>query len=275
MDLSIIIVNYNSKDFLCNCVRSIIDHLHAIQYEIIVVDNLSSDDSYKRCQEIDDSHIFCIQAGQNLGFSKANNLGASHAKGRVLHFLNPDTQIGPTMQDDYKQVLSDVDKGNRAVYINPLQNRDGSVCYGRNALPGTTNWIKYYLCREKTQWYYIGASIIISMDDFNKIGKWNERIFMYYEDADIFCRINSSGIRSVELPSVIYHYGGGTSEHSFTNLQREVLIQKGMRIYRDSNKMNRVDFWCWQTLVVLTFWRRPKRMWWQIKAIYQSLKTDA
>ena len=110
MDLSIIIVNYNSKDFLCNCVRSIIDHLHAIQYEIIVVDNLSSDDSYKRCQEIDDSHIFCIQAGQNLGFSKANNLGASHAKGRVLHFLNPDTQIGPTMQDDYKQLLSDVDK---------------------------------------------------------------------------------------------------------------------------------------------------------------------
>ena len=275
MDLSIIIVNYNSKDFLYNCVRSITENLHELRYEIIVVDNMSSDDSYRRCKGIGDSRICCIQAGQNLGFSKANNLGASHATGKILHFLNPDTQIGPTMGNDYKRVLSDMNKGNSAVYINPLQNRDGSVCYGRNALPGTMNWIKYYLCREKSKWYYIGASIIISMDDFVKIGKWNERIFMYYEDADIFCRINRCGIRSVELPSVIYHYGGGTSEHSFTSLQREVLIQKGMRIYRDSNNLSWLDFWCWQVLVVLTFCRRPKRMWWQIKAIYHSLKNDA
>ena len=106
--------------------------------------------------------------------------------------------------------------------------------------------------------------------DFERIGKWNERIFMYCEDADIFYRINHFKIPIVELPIAIFHYGGGSSEKTFSNFQREILIQKGIQIYRSSNHLNWLDYWAWQFLVVLTFLKRPKRMLWQIKAIYYS-----
>ena len=91
MDISIIIVNYNSGAFLFNCVNSIITNLSDIDYEILVVDNKSSDDSFDRCKAIMNNRLKLIQSNANLGFSKANNLGADRATGKILHFLNPDT----------------------------------------------------------------------------------------------------------------------------------------------------------------------------------------
>lgn len=270
MDISIIIVNYNSGAFLFNCVNSIITNLSDIDYEILVVDNKSSDDSFDRCKAIMNNRLKLIQSNANLGFSKANNLGADRATGKILHFLNPDTQIDFAMIGDYKRVVNDYNKGKCHVYVNPLHNRDGSICYGRNALPGSLNWIKYYLFRSKVNWYYIGASVIMSKMDFERIGKWNERIFMYYEDADIFYRINHLKIPIIELSNAIFHYGGASSEKSFSNFQREVLIQKGIQVYRSSNNLNWLDYWLWQFMVVLSFCKRPKRMWWQIKAIFFS-----
>lgn len=270
MDISIIIVNYNSDHLLYDCIQSIIKQIEGIDYEIIVVDNMSSDDSFSRCQKISANQLKLIQSGDNMGFSKANNIGAEHAKGKIFHFLNPDTCIGPTLIDDYKTVLHNYEKQQHVVYVNPLQDKDGTTYYGRNALPDTMNWLRYYFCRSKTKWYYIGATVIISAEDFYKVGKWNEQFFMYEEDADFFCRINRNNITITELPSIIYHLGGGSSKKSFTSLQREILIQKGQRIYRKSNKHSWLNYWTWQTLVVLSFWRKPKRMWWQIKAIYYS-----
>lgn len=71
-----------------------------------------------------------------------------------------------------------------------MQDRDGTVYYGESPLPGTMNLFMTYLCPRKTKYYYIGASVIIPQDTFNQIGGWNENIFMYGEDADLFFRIN-------------------------------------------------------------------------------------
>lgn len=272
MDISIIIVNYNSGNLLSECIQSIIQNIKALDYEIVVVDNMSTDSSFSLCEKYDSSHLKKFQAGANLGFSKANNLGASHAVGRVLHILNPDTRIGTSLEQDYKVIMDNYKKGFHYVYVNPLEDRDGKTYYGRYPLPGTLNHIRYYVNRKRTKWYYIGASVIISSVDFEYMGKWNEDFYMYGEDADLFYRINALKFQIVEMPSLIYHYGGGSSDNTFTNLQREILIQKSLRTYRKSNGMAWVDFWAWQMLVVLLFWKRPKRLWLQLKIILLSFK---
>jgi hypothetical protein len=270
IDFSIIIVNYNSGSFLRECIQSIINALEKISYEIIVVDNMSTDTSFSECNEFTDNHLILIQSGENLGFSKANNIGVKHASGRLLHFLNPDTRISKVLEDDYQDVLNDYLNNIRRVYVNPLQDKDGTVYYGSDLLPDTLNILKYYFCQSKAKLYYIGASIIIPQDTYNKIGGWNERIFMYGEDADLFFRIYKNKLGVIKLPSIIYHYGGGSSNKTFTNLSREVLIQKSLRIYFQSNHLSWFNYWLFQILVLLQFISRPKRLWWQIKAYYYS-----
>ena len=133
MDFSIIIVNYNSKRLLYNCVNSVVNNLSDIDYEVIVVDNNSSDNSFDLCRSIDDERIKMIPLNENLGFAKANNLGVKHSSGRFLHFLNPDTEVDHKLAEDYKRVIRD--SPNNYVYVNPLRDTDGTVYYGKNYIP--------------------------------------------------------------------------------------------------------------------------------------------
>ena len=90
MKVSIILVNYNSSALLRQCLKSIYEQTKEIPFEIIVVDNASSDNSREIvCSEF--SNVQLIKSAENLGFSRGNNLGASLAKGTYLLFLNTDT----------------------------------------------------------------------------------------------------------------------------------------------------------------------------------------
>lgn len=268
MDFSIIIVNYNSKRLLYNCVYSIVNSLSDIDYEVIVVDNNSSDNSFDLCRSISDERIKMIPSNENLGFAKANNLGVKYSSGRFIHFLNPDTEVDNKLIEDYKRVIRD--SSINYVYVNPLRDTDGTVYYGKNYIPDTINYLRYLFCRSKTKWYYIGASVIMSRKVFDKIGGWNEEIFMYEEDSDLFFKINKNHIPIIELPAIIFHYGGGSSEAAFTNMGREILIQKSLRIYFKSNRLSLLNYICFEIMMVLSFLRKPSRAWWQIKAIVNS-----
>ena len=89
MKLSVIIVNYNTTRLLQQCVESIVCHTHGVSYEIIVVDNHSSEKELTPLRK--DCRITLIELQENLGFGRANNAGAAHAKGEHLLLLNPDT----------------------------------------------------------------------------------------------------------------------------------------------------------------------------------------
>lgn len=89
MDVSIIIVNYNTKRLTCQCIDSIIEKTEGVSFEIIVVDNNSTDGSQELLSH--DNRIVFIEAGENLGFGKANNLGFKKSTGKYLFFLNSDT----------------------------------------------------------------------------------------------------------------------------------------------------------------------------------------
>lgn len=270
MDLSIIIVNYNSNRLLYNCINSILKSIKTLEYEIIVVDNCSTDNSLDICRTITDKRLYLIESDKNLGFAKANNLGAKKSSGNILHFLNPDTELDGNINNDYKRIQDDQDNNKEYVYVNPMRNLDGSVNYSKNFIPDTFNYLVYLFNRKKTEWYYLGATIIMSRNTFNFIGGWNNHFFMYEEDTDLFYRINKNKIQIIELPTVIFHLGGGTSQNAFTSLKREVLIQKSLRIYFKDNHLGIINYILFQIMMVLSFSRRPQRAWWQIKAIYRS-----
>ena len=272
MDISIIIVNYNSRDLLKNCVNSIVNNLKSIDYEIIVVDNYSTDNSLVLCKQLNIKNVKIVEPNDNLGFARANNLGVRHASGKILHFLNPDTEIDDKLINDYNKILEDADNHEQKVYVNPMRDPDGTVYYGKNYIPDSINYLTYLFRRSKTKWYYIGATVIMSRDVFDQVGGWNDQIFMYEEDTDIFYRINKLKISIVELPTVIYHFGGGTSKNAFTSMEREVLIQKSLRIYFKSNKLGTLNYIFFQTMMVMSFIRKPCRAWWQICAIANSFK---
>ena len=109
--LSIIIVNWNSKDYVRNCIASIRAHTSSIEYEIIVVDSGSFDGCGRMLQSIY-PEVHFVQSNLNVGFARANNLGAESARGRVLLFLNPDTEVmNGAIERLYRNVSSLPDTG--------------------------------------------------------------------------------------------------------------------------------------------------------------------
>ena len=93
MDVSIIIVNYKTPELVVECIRSIREKTTGISYEIIIVDNDSKDNSLEIFSTELDEDIKVVVANENLGFGKANNLGAQHATGKYLFLLNSDTLL--------------------------------------------------------------------------------------------------------------------------------------------------------------------------------------
>ncbi len=249
MDISIIIVNYNSGDFLYNCIKSIQESITDIEYEIIIVDNNSTDKSLDICKKLLNRNIQIIKHEKNLGFSKANNIGMKYSKGTVLHFLNPDTRIDSEMNKDYKYILNEVKLGNEMIYSNKLLNRDGSYT-DKITMPLPLSKIRDRIKKAKrNDYFYCGATIIISRYLMEKIGGWNEAMFMYCEDTDLSYKAYKQGIHIKSMPAIIYHYGGASSEKSFTSISYEVVMQKSLRAFYKANKISILQYW----MVILIF----------------------
>lgn len=225
--ISIIIVNYNTRDLLFNCLTSIKESI-SIDYEVLVIDNNSTDDSFAKCSVFgDDERFKLIFSNENSGFAKGNNKAVGYASGEIFHFLNPDTEVDKSLNDDYIEVINNPD----AVFINPLINSDGSLDNRMMPIPSLKNIFYWDFNRKKAQYWFKGASIIISESNFKKIGGWCEDYFMYAEDLDLFYRIWSNAIPIKMLKSKILHHGYGSSKNEWTDLEREIMVQKSKRIF--------------------------------------------
>lgn len=226
-DISIIIVNYNSGRFLYDCLASIADNIH-VSFEVIVADNASTDSSLDICRPfMEDGRFRALKLPGNLGFSKANNRAAAEASGRILHFLNPDTALPEGMDGDYMYALEHPD----FVYVNPLRNRDGSPENGKMPFPMLRDVMLWNFGSDKARCWYKGASVIISAENLRLVGGWCEDYFLYAEDLDLFYEIWRHGIQVRELPTVIYHYGGGVSSSLWSSVERETMVQRSNRLF--------------------------------------------
>jgi GT2 family glycosyltransferase len=247
LDLSIIIVNWKSSEFVRECVNSICQQTAELSYEIIVIDNASFDG----CDEVlrkDHPEVTYIQSQNNLGFAKANNQAFAAARGASLLFLNPDTKIiGPAILRLH-EALNKLPKAG-AVGAR-LLNGDGSLqtsCI--QAFPTLMNqvldsaflrhlWPKLGLwgmaplfCPGGTPQevdMISGACLMVQRSVFEDIGGFSEEYAMYVEDADLCMKAQSAGWKNYYVPEAnVIHFGGNSSQQAGSNFSA-VMIRESI-----------------------------------------------
>lgn len=227
-DLSIIIVNWNTKKLLHECLRSVLDNLVTINYEIIVVDNASSDGSAEMVKSKFKS-VQLMENTENVGFVKANNQAANLAKGRYFLLLNSDTRLLDNGISDIIKYLDSHSEVGIATgkMLNPnktfqppyrrFPNLLGSVFHHtfRRIINLNTFFLKHhrYENLNPTQIHdidWVTGAYLFIRSDLVKDGKiFDEAIFMYYEDTLLCYQVHKCGYRIVYLPyASIIHYQG-------------------------------------------------------------------
>ncbi|TAL69738.1 MAG: glycosyltransferase [Bacteroidetes bacterium] len=244
-DISVIIVNYNVKEFLYQCLKSVenasvIAGKRGFSIEIIVVDNNSADGSIEYLTPLFPKVNF-IKLNENLGFGKANNIGFKESQGKYLLILNPDTVI----EEDNLSRMIDYMKGNPEVGAAGCKvlNSDGSFQLAcRRGLP--TPWasftklfglqklfpkVKFFSQYNQTyrsidETYYIdvliGAYMFVKREAFEAVGGFDEQYFMYGEDVDLCYSIQRMGwkIAYYHETSIIHYKGESTRKSSIKEL---------------------------------------------------------
>jgi GT2 family glycosyltransferase len=244
-DLSVIIVNYRGGEKLKNCLES----LHNIEdrrftIEVVVVDNQSDDGSLPKLSLLFPQFVFVTNTGNN-GFANGCNLGASHSKGDILLFLNPDTSVNA---DALYDMLEEVRIRPEYSIVSCSQVReDGKMDrpYGRFLTIFTaTGWLRsihrIFFGRMEDQFrqtpqciypdWVSGSVTMIRRDSFLDLGKWDDDFWMYFEDVDLCRRASHRNGEIVQLKNaLIGHLHGGSSR---SNLAVTVLTKTEVHISR-------------------------------------------
>ena len=258
MDLSIIIVSFNTKELTLKCIDSILASRLKITYEIIVVDNGSSDGSQEDFKRLSDKRIKLILNDKNLGFAKANNQGIRKAKGKYILLLNSDTEVKKGAIDN----LYDFAKVKKSVGVvgARLLNPDGSIQGSVYRVPTITRTIyQYWFDKGKfLDKYYpesrvpveveavVGGAFLITQEALNKVGLLDERYFMYFEDLDYCRRARKAELKVYYLPSseIIHHHGvSGKKLVSIENQWRRLVPSS--KIYHGALKHYLINFIIW------------------------------
>lgn len=210
MNISVIVVNYKSRHLLSKFISSIQEKLSGISFEIIIINN----DKDSLLDFISDEKITIINAPSNLGFGKACNLGANKAKGRVLFFLNPDTEI---IEFNYDTIWKKIQLSHVGILTPNLILPDGKTqpwSYGDEFNFWTL--IKNNLglnkisdqAKENPDWVS-GAAFLIKKELFEKVKGFDEKFFMYFEDIDLCKRIRTLNYSLLRLERFrVLHVGG-------------------------------------------------------------------
>lgn len=234
MKLTVIIVNYNVKFFVEQCLDSLERALDGIDSEVFVVDNHSSDGSIEYLKPRFPKVIF-IESNHNLGFARANNMAIRQAEGQYVLLLNPDTFVG---EQTIKQAIEFMDQhpkaGGAGVKMfntdgtKALESRRGlptpltsfyKMCGLCSKFPESRRFGKYYmgyLSWDKPERIDIisGAFCLMRKEALDKAGHLDEDFFMYGEDIDLSYRLLKAGYDNWYLPLPILHYKGESTHKS-------------------------------------------------------------
>lgn len=235
LQLSIIIVNYNGLKYLKDCFDAMYEKLKGISFEIILIDNNSSDDS---CAFIKQNYpqIILIESKINYGFGRGNNEAVKIAKAENLLLINNDT----ILLDDLKPVLEFLvsDKTIGVLGINML---DGNKNYlpAAGVFPNKINMLQlkkllnvnqdFATQKFKNESYNVdwlcGSFLMLTKNTYDKIGGFDEDYFLYVEDVDFCKKIEKIGLKRVFLPSFSYiHFVG-------FNKSKNKLLIKGYQTF--------------------------------------------
>ena len=208
IDVSVIIVTFNSADCIGACVDSAREQ-RGISVEVIVVDNASADATLARLK---DQPCRVIPSAENLGFGRGNNIGFAASRGRYIYLLNPDARLeGPGSLAELCRLMDANSRWGMAGTL--VRSADGKsesppareypgarhVHRDFSKLPGPIAWI-------------IGASAIIRRELYEKLGGFDPEFFLYSEETDFCLRLRELGFEIGHVPAVAVSHIGGASE---------------------------------------------------------------
>ncbi len=230
--ISVIIVTYNSQDFIKKCLKSVYKNI-SNQDEIFIVDNNSSDNTIKELEKLNYNNFRLIKNKKNLGFAKANNQAIKQAKGDYIFLINPDTEFDENI---FSQMIE---------FANQHQNAGIFGCQQidyRNKAAGSfgnfpsfwtnlayklklywltpwAHWTMYnfftkHLFNKNKKVDYVGFGFtLIKKQVIEKIGLLDENFFLYYEDTDFCKRANDAGFEVWYLGKIkVQHITGASSD---------------------------------------------------------------
>lgn len=263
MDVSIIIVNYNSIDLTIDCVNSIFQQTADVKFEIIIVDNASKNKEAERLQAEFENSVKMIEAKINLGFGKANNLGTKYAAGDYVFFLNPDTVLmNNAVKILWEEMKNNPDMGCTGGNLyTPERMPCPSFCLRFDDLGTEKRYASWrYLMLSKAEQklyrkhpalqirrkdfndtnqkievaYIFGADMLVKKKLFEQLGGFDEDFFMYAEEEELSWRIKKRGEKIYNIPQAkIIHLEGATLEkqHDFNEKQFTLRINGTMTYF--------------------------------------------
>jgi GT2 family glycosyltransferase len=227
MDLSVIVVNWNTKDFLLQCLGLIYQFVKGLEKEVIVVDNGSIDGSLVAARERFPETMF-IENQINLGFAEANNQALSLSKGKYILLLNPDTRM---KEGNIESLLSFMDSHPEAGIVGAqLLNADGSK---QNSIANFPSLATELLNKSLLRWLFpktfpgkerdysepievdsvIGACMMVRREAVDQIGLLDEDYFLFLEETDWCYRMKKAGWKIFHAPQAeVYHFQGKSAE---------------------------------------------------------------
>jgi GT2 family glycosyltransferase len=226
MTVSIIIVSFNVRDDLARCLASLHDAPPRVGHDIVVVDNASADGSAAMVLR-QFPRVRLIDAGGNLGFSRANNLGIRATTGSLVLLLNGDTIVpggaidtmvarfqaypevaivGPKLVD--AEGRAEISFGSMMTPFNELRQKWRMEHYARGSR-GAVQWVSRMTSREHFPDWVSGACLLIERQALEQAGLLDERFFMYTEDVDLCATVRRMGRRALFTPAAtVVHLRG-------------------------------------------------------------------
>lgn len=275
MELSVVIVNWNVKEILSKCLESIFFYSKDINYEVILVDNHSSDGSVEHLKqkfrnEINIGRLKLIANDFNAGFAKANNQGFKLAKGEFILFMNPDMEL---KENSFKKMLDYLKtKPEAGIVTGRLLYGDKTVQPNVKSFPTLCSqilillkmhhffsWLpclKKYLMKdfkytnEQEVDMVMGAFIFTKKKVMEEINAWDEDYWLWWEDVEMCRVVKDKGYKIIFTPiTEIIHYEGKSFEQTF-GLKKQKRFNKGMLLYfkKHHTKIEYFTLWALQPI---------------------------
>lgn len=243
--LSILILNYNTKDLTVSCVKSVIKQYEKQikngEFELMVIDNASTDGSLEAIEKI--SNIKTVKNKENYGFSKGNNIGGAIALGKYILFLNSDTKI---MDRGFLKMIDFMEDNPKVGILGAkLLNTDGTVQPSSEKFYNLMNLVIVLLGGERAGLVrknpknlsrvdaISGASMMIRREVFDKLKGFDENLFMYMEDMELCFRARKIGFLTYFFPDIkLIHKELGSGNRTFAINQ----IYKGILYFYKRHK---------------------------------------
>lgn len=203
---SIIIVNWNAKSYLKGCIDSVLSQSFT-DYEVILVDNASSDDSVDFVKN-NFPQVTIIQNKENVGFAEGNNIGIKNSQGEIIVLLNPDT----VTEKDWLSILINTIRSSKKIaavtgkmyYLGDKYGKDAVFCTWSKIDPFSAAPYNFHESEPVSKVDYLsGAAMAIKKDVLDNIGLMDSDYFLYFEETDLCARMIRAGYDLMYIPSAI------------------------------------------------------------------------